>query len=231
MIASYIKRFVSLMVGLVLCGTGSYFVVSAANIGIGAWETFHYGLSNLTSISYGDCSVITSLVIIALDFFLKGKIGFGTILNGVTIGKVVGFYMAHLNFLPAAQTIPMGILYIICGQFILGLGGVIYMSRALGCGPRDTLMVVLGNRFPNAPIGIVRFCMDMCAFVLGVLMGAPFGVGTVVAIGLNSTIMQTVHKLARFESRKVVHEDIPDTLAIWSGKKESVYTGKISNIE
>ena len=229
MTGHYLKRVLTLICGLVLCGTGSYFIVSAANIGIGAWETFHLGLSKVTGIAYGDVTVITSLTIIAIDILLKGKIGFGTVLNGVLIGKIAGFYMSHLSFLPPATTLPIGILYILCGQFIMACGGVIYMSRALGCGPRDTLMVVIGQRFPNAPIGIVRFCMDACVFVIGVLMGGPFGFGTIVAMGMNSTVMQTVYRIVGFEPRKVRHEDIPYTIGVWQGRNEPLFTGKIRN--
>ncbi len=229
MIRQYAVRFVTLICGLMFCALGSYFVVSAANIGIGAWETFHLGLSRTTGIAYGDCAVITSVAIIVIDFLLKGKIGFGTVLNGVLIGKFTGFIMAHMDFLPPAQSLPVGIVYILTGQFLLGCGGVIYMSRAMGCGPRDTLMVVIGQRFPNAPIGLVRFFMDLGVFVIGVLMGGPFGFGTLVAMGMNSTVMQTVYKITSFEPRKVRHEDIPYTLGVWSGKNKSLFTGKIAN--
>ena len=39
--------------------------------------------------SYGDASVYSGLAIIGLDLILKEKIGFGTLLNTLLIGKMV----------------------------------------------------------------------------------------------------------------------------------------------
>ena len=46
------------------------------------------------------------------------------------------------------------------------------MVPALGCGPRDTLMVLIGKKVPKVPIGTVRFCIEVVAMVVGVLLGA-----------------------------------------------------------
>ena len=84
---------------------------------------------------------------------------------------------------------------------------VFYMRTALGAGPRDTLMVIIGKKFPRAPIGLVRMGIELVALLIGVLLGAPFGVGTVLVTVLQSGIFQTACRLCRFEPRAVVHED------------------------
>ena len=79
-------------------------------------------------------------------------------------------------------------------------------------------MVVLGNRFPDRGIGSVRFVMDMAVFLAGVLLGAPYGIGTVVATACQSYIMALVFRLCHFESRTVPHENVLDTLRIWRNR-------------
>ena len=199
------------MIGLIVCGTGSYCTVQASAIGIGAWETFQTGLSLSTGILYGNCTVIVSFAIILIDLLLKGKIGIGTLFNAVIIGKTVDFWHIAFDFLPQAQTIPVGLCYLLLGQLLNAFGMVLYMTPALGCGPRDTLMVILAKRFPNVNIGIVRFCIEMCAFFAGVLLDAPYGWGTVFAIASTSFVMQGIFKLCRFRAREVQHENLADT--------------------
>ena len=98
------------------------------------------------------------------------------------------------------------------GPIILSVGMILYMKPELGCGPRDTLMVQLGKRFPRANIGIVRFAMDITVFFIGVLLGAPYGWGSVFAIGCNSFIMQGIFRIFGFESRSLTHESLADTV-------------------
>ena len=212
MAAEYLKRWLRCMGGLFLCGSGTYLTLQAVTIGVGAWETFQTGLSMRLGISYGNCSVMVSVFVIMLDLILKGKIGFGTISNAIMMGKVVDLWRYAFDVVPQATTVPIGILYIFIGQVIIAIGAVIYMKEALGCGPRDTLMVVLGRRFPNVNIGIVRFCIESVVFVMGVLLGAPYGWGTVFAMACTSYVMQRVFKLCHFSARDLQHENIPDSI-------------------
>ncbi len=52
----------------------------------------------------------------------------------------------------------------------------------------------------------------------GVLMGAPYGWGTVFAISSISFIMQAVFKLCHFRARDVQHENLADTFRRIQGK-------------
>ncbi|MBR5641968.1 MAG: hypothetical protein IKW92_07560 [Firmicutes bacterium] len=210
--SGYPARFLRCAAGLLMSGTGYYLTVQATSIGIGAWETLQTGLSLRTGISYGNCTVMVSFAVILIDLLLKGKIGFGTVMNGVMVGKIVDFWHRYCNFLPATHSLPLGILYLLAGQIVVSVGMVVYMKAQLGCGPRDTLMVELGKRFPKANIGVVRFFIDIAALMAGALLGAPYGWGSVFAITCNSFILQGVFRIFKFESRSLRHEDIVDTV-------------------
>ena len=104
-----------------------------------------------------------------------------------------------------------GIFCTLLGQLVLSFATILYMSPALGCGPRDTLMVILGKKLPKLPIGAVKFGIEALVLVIGILLGAPFGVGTVLVMALQAGIFQFVCKLCRFEPRSLSHESILDT--------------------
>ena len=217
-ITEYLKRTLLCCFGLVLCGIGSYFISKASAIGIGAWETLQVGMNMRTGISYGTACQVVGYGIIVLDIILKGKIGFGSLLNAWLVGATCNFIEAFIDYLPATDSVIFGIVYIIVGYVIQITGGVYYIRAAMGCGPRDTLNMLLGYRFPRVKISIVRLFMDMSALIAGILLGAPFGIGTVAAMGLRTVIMQIIYDVFKFEPRKIVHEDVFDTIKIFRGK-------------
>lgn len=82
MLLSYGKRFIRLLFGLFLYAMGVYLCVQA-NVGLAPWDAFSMGIAKVTGISFGNIVVLSGVVIIAIDFLLREKVGFGTILNAV----------------------------------------------------------------------------------------------------------------------------------------------------
>lgn len=104
------------------------------------------GIAKVTGISFSNIVVLSGVVIIAIDFLLREKVGFGTILNAVLIGK---FYdlIAWLDILSSQDTLLSGIGLMLLGQFVIALASFLYIGAGLGCGPRDALMVALESGF------------------------------------------------------------------------------------
>ena len=212
MAKEYFRRFAVCLIGLVFCGLGCAFGVQAGAAGTNAWGTLNIGLSDIFGFSVGTASLITGAIVIVIDIIGKGKIGFGTVLNAVVISLFTDVFIALFRLLPSTDSIAVGVVYSLLGQVILSFAMVLYMIPALGCGPRDTLMVIVGKKFPKAPIGAAKFGIDVFALAIGVLLGAPFGVGTVLVMALQAGIFQFACRVCRFEPRSVNHEDVADTV-------------------
>ena len=105
----------------------------------------------------------------------------------------------------------MGVFYALFGQLIIAFATVVYMSTALGAGPRDTLMVICSKAFPKVPVGFVKFILEMIALVAGVMMGAPFGLGTVLVVALQASFFQFACYVTKFVPREIQNEDLADT--------------------
>ena len=114
MIKEYSARTIRLVFGLFLYGVGSYMGIQA-NVGLAPWEAFSMGIFYKTGFLYGDIVVVTGLVIIVIDFLLKEKIGFGTILNAIMIGKVVDL-CNFLGFIPKMHNFAAGVAVLLAGQ-------------------------------------------------------------------------------------------------------------------
>lgn len=221
MLKEYAKRLTICILGLALFGLGNLFGVLAGSAGTNAWNTLALGISDQTGISFGTSVFAVSLVIILIDLFGKGKLGFGTILNVILISVFSDLFLNCFRFIPAAPNAWVGAFYTLLGQTILSFATIVYMSPGLGCGPRDTLMILIGQKFPKAPIGAVKFGIEIAALFAGFLLGAPVGVGTLLVMALQASIFQFACKVTHYEPRRVSHEDVVDTFKRIRGARVS----------
>lgn len=60
----------------------------------------------------------------------------------------------------------------------MGYTQYLYMRAALGCGPRDTLLVGLSKRLTRIPTGVISIGLLSTATLIGYLLGGPVGIGT-----------------------------------------------------
>ncbi len=219
MIREYIRRFTICAAALALYGFGNVFAIKAGDVGTNAWNTLALGVSDVTAISFGTAMLAISGVIVIFDLLGRGKLGFGTLLNTLLIPFFSDLFLARLSAIPAAPNLVWGVVYTLLGQLILSFAAVFYMLPALGCGPRDTMMVLVGRKVPRLPIGGVKLGIEAVVLVVGVLLGAPFGLGTVLVLLLQSAMFQLACTVCRYEPRSVEHEDFIDTYKRWKNKK------------
>ena len=121
-------------------------------------------------------------------------------------------------FLPQQTSLPMGILCMMAGLTITACGMRIYMGCALGCGPRDTLMVALCKR-TGLPVGPVTMMIYAVVTAIGWFLGGQVGIGTVLSVLYVGPALQTICRLTGFDAAKVTHQNLLETLRILSGKR------------
>lgn len=205
-----LRKLLRLFPGLFLYGLGIYFIIQA-NIGLAPWEAFNTGCSQTLGLPYGNFVLLSGLVILLIDALLKEKIGIGTVLNAILVGKVVDL-LQYIHLMPKVNNFYAGIAVLLLGQFFISFGSYLYISAGLGSGPRDSLMVAIGKRLPKVPIGLVRGLLEGSVLFIGWSLGAKVGLGTAIAVLSISLIMQFTFKLMHFQVREVQHENIADTL-------------------
>lgn len=206
----YSVRLVKLVFGLFLFALGSFLTIQA-NIGLASWEAFSMGLAYLTDQTYGNILIISGFVILLVDVALKEKIGFGTILNTILIGTFVDLIQA-VDLIPQMNNFFSGVLMLLLGQLSICIGSYFYIGASLGCGTRDALMVALGKRLPKVPIGIVRGVIEGTVLLIGWLLGAKVGIGTVISVFGISFILEVTFNILHFDVTNIEHESIVDTV-------------------
>lgn len=209
------RRFAYLLLGQILTAVGVVGMVQA-NIGLEPWSCLHKGLSLVTPISFGGCSIVVAVVVMLLACLLKEPIGVGTIVNSVAPGILIDLIDAT-GLIPQATTMVGSLLLLFAGAFLLALGTYYYMSAGMGSGPRDSLMVALARVFHTLP-GPCRAVTDCTALLLGWLLGAQVGLGTLLtAVGFGP-LVQLTFQLFHFDPKAVKQDNLTDTFALLRGK-------------
>ena len=204
-----LKRTLIAAFGLVVFAFGVYLQLQA-DIGQAPWNALNQGLSMHLPITYGTACNLVGCCIVLLDIALREPVGIGMLLDATVIGWATDTFIA-LELVPMPASLPMQVVCHLAGMVVLCVGQLIYMKAALGCGPRDAMMIALGKRITKISVGTVN--MGIFVIVLGAayLLDAPIGIGTVLAVALLGPIMDLVFKIAHFDARGIVHENLLQT--------------------
>ena len=125
-----------------------------------------------------------------------------------------------LDLIPVPETIVGKILMQLARLVVLAYTYFFYMSAALGCGPRDTLLVGLKKRLKKLPIGLVSILLLGPVTLIGWLLGGPVGIGTLLCAFAQGPIMQLSFRTVRFNATAVRHQGVFESLRIFFRKKK-----------
>lgn len=168
-------RLVVLIFGLFVYGLGVAMTVHAS-LGIAPWDVFAQGISIQTGLSFGVSTVVVSALVLLAWIPLKVKPGIGTIANAVLIGLFADFW---LLVLPDTSIYWQRLIIFLMGVVIVAIATGLYISSALGSGPRDGLMQGTANAL-DKPFWMVRTAYEGTVLTLGALMGGQVREGTLI---------------------------------------------------
>ena len=201
-----------IIIGLAVFALGVHLTIYA-NIGLAPWDCLGMGIAKHTPLNYGLSMTIIAVIILLIDVLLKEKIGFGTIIDALLTGNFVQIYN-NVNPFPENNNLWLGIGIMLVGFVFMALGMFIYMKAEQCCGPRDSLLVGLGKRLPQVPIGIVEVLLWAVVLLAGYLLGGPVGIGTLISTFGAGLVMQLVYTIIRFEPRKLQHKGVIEVVKI-----------------
>ena len=80
--------------GLLIFSLGVHLTVKA-DIGLAPWDVFAMGLSNHLPLTFGQATMMISIIIVIVDILLKEQIGLGTILDAIIVGIGIDLFFFH----------------------------------------------------------------------------------------------------------------------------------------
>jgi uncharacterized membrane protein YczE len=162
-----------LLAGLWVFGTGEALLV-ASRWGNTPWTVLAEGVSRHSPLSIGSATLVISAVVLLGWIPLRERPGLGTVANAVVIAVAIDVV---LDVLPRQHRPLAQAGFVVAGIAAIGIGSALYLTAALGPGPRDGWMTGLARRF-NLPLAWVRLCLELTVMVAGLLLGGRAGVGT-----------------------------------------------------
>jgi uncharacterized membrane protein YczE len=160
-----------------------------SKLGLSPWDVLHQGIARHTPLSFGVANVCVSIAVLGLAWLLGARIGVGTVANAILVGAFIQALTAigPIDGLSEASLgVRIGLLAV--SMPLIGIGSALYLGAWLGAGPRDSLMVVGGER-TSLRLGLVRAGLELAALAAGWGLGGTIGVGTVVfAVGVGAAL-------------------------------------------
>ena len=166
-------RLIKLLVGLFIYGIGVALLVHAA-IGIAPWDVLAQGISLQTGISFGQATVVVSLIVMLMWIPLKVRVGLGSVLNAILIGLFADIVLAVL---PPLEFYWQQVSVFVAGLLIVAYATGLYISCGMGKGPRDGLMLGLATKLQR-PFWQVRTGVEIVVVTAGFLLGGQVREGT-----------------------------------------------------
>lgn len=191
------ERIGVLFFGLFIFGLGDSLLIQST-IGNAPWSVLAQGVSGKLDITMGWSTFAISSLVLLLWIPLKEKPGFGTLSNIVIIATAI---QIGVSIFPEQNNYGFGVIYCLIGIGMVGLGSALYITCALGPGPRDGLMTALHNS-TGVRIGRVRLAIEGSVLVAGWLLGGTVGLGTLLfALLIGQSIATALGVVSRVTSR------------------------------
>ena len=190
-------RLAGLLAGLFLCAVGIVCFLES-ELGLPPWDVLHQGIAERSGISFGVANLLVSIVVLALVWQLRARIGPGTVLNALLVGTFVIALTAVDSVAALSEgSLPLRIALVAVALICFGLGSAFYIAASMGAGPRDSLMLVsshgLGVRLATA-----RTVIEVLALAVGFALGGTAGLGTLVfALGIGPAVETSFWVLGR----------------------------------
>ncbi len=198
------KALGKLMVGLVLFGAGLWLGLMA-ELGVGPWDVLTGGLSDRLGTPFGRTAIAISVVVLLVGLVAGVRPGVGTLLNVVVVGATIDVLLATplLDSLGDGPA-PVRLLVTLIGIACVAAGSALYLGAHLGPGPRDGLMVAIHLR-TGWRVGTSRAVLECGVLVVGVLLGGPVGVGTLLfAFGIGPAVQVAFRVLHQTPVRREI---------------------------
>jgi len=181
---------------LIMCVTGVFLSGVAAGIfgftafGMDPFQVFAHGLWGLTPISFGTFYVILNgILLVFMFFFNRRMIGLGTIINLFLLGYVVEYTDVLLDRIFPSPSVFLRVLLMILALVLASLAASLYFVADMGVSAYDWIALTISKKKGWA-FRLVRITTDFICVLIGGLLGATVGAGTVLTAFCMGPVIQ-----------------------------------------
>lgn len=183
-----LKKMVVSILGTAIVSMGISLLVNGS-YGVDTISTFLLGVLNYVDLPFWVASMTLNIVILIVTFLIDAsELGIGSVINA--IGR--GYLLKFLNpiFGSLALSLPYySMIAAVVGPILFGVGGALYISSGLGAAALEALTNIV-DKNTKASIKTIRMILDVVFVMVGLLLGAPLGIGTVLCVLLIGPVLE-----------------------------------------
>ena len=151
-----------------------------SDFGMDPFQVFAHGVWNLTSIGFGTFYMILNLILLAAMFFMdRAKIGLGTFINLFLLGYVAEFSGWVWDTLFPHPGLALKCVFLVAGVLLVSLAAALYFTADLGVSTYDVIALYL-DAHTRFQFQYLRITTDVICVVIGFSLHATVGIGTVI---------------------------------------------------
>lgn len=178
--------------GCTVLGIGVAMLLGA-RLGSDGYSTFINGLSRSLDIPFWTPNLVVGVVLVLLAAWRGVRPGIGTIVQLLLVGPVVSVALA---LMPEPEGLVERSALLVLAFPVLALGIVLYLGAHLGAGPTEGAALAFD---PPVRFAISYNLVQGTGAVLGFLLGADVGIGTIAVIVLLGPMVEAVSRLTRID--------------------------------
>lgn len=204
----YLRRCVVMLPAVPLCAFGVCLFLKA-DMGCDPLTSFELGLAAVLSIPLGTASLLFEGVVFAVFlFFDRSRLNFGSAAFCFGIGPCINLFSVIVDrMLPMPLSWLGRALCLLGGTLLICSGLAYYLPMDLGAQASDLLSLAVADRM-RISYGTGLTIVYAVLMVLALLLGAPWGVGTVVATGCFGMIVNQMLRYTRSFSLRLAGVEI-----------------------
>ncbi|MBN2878484.1 MAG: hypothetical protein JXN65_02530 [Clostridia bacterium] len=173
------RRIVMTIFGVLIAGF-SVGIFNFSLFGMDPFQVLSHGIWEHVNIGFGTLYMIINLIMLVAIFFIdKSKIGLGTLINIFLLGYVVQFSSWLFASLMPDPGIMIRIIALLIGIIIISFGSALYFTGDLGVSTYDAIALLMAEK-KIAKFQYCRIGTDLVCTITGFLLGATVGIGTLV---------------------------------------------------
>jgi len=196
------KRIFAVFAAVILMGFSLSFLIRV-NFGTDPCTYMNLGISDKFGISFGTWQLLLNAILfIFVILYDRSQIGWGTLANMILLGYTVDFFKWVFDFVIPSHTFSnliVRFVVLVPSLILFILAAAVYMSVELGSVPYDATVFIIASKFKRIPFRVIRMTWDISVCIIGLLLGSPIGIVTVImAFSLGSVISWVKTKVNKF---------------------------------
>lgn len=173
------KRILMALIGVLVTGC-SVGLFQMASLGTDPFTSFVTGLCNIFNMKFGTFYTIICACIFFIVFLLdKHYIGVATFFNLFGNGFAADATTSILSKMIPHLTITHRVVLLVLGVVIMCLAASLYFTANLGVSVYDAISIIMSDK-KIASFKICRISTDSVCVVIGFVLKASIGVGTII---------------------------------------------------